>query len=381
MKWTMAYLILGLWGLGAVAEAQSASSISALKGPMEHPRRSWDGGWKASLSGQNYEDHQNSSALVNFRIETQFRYTLDNNLLLKVSPLARLQSGATQSSQGTLSPENKLYFREASATWRALPFAFLKAGALDQGETHTPLLLDSRPFPATRVSLLSKSSVSRFGVSAEAAVPTSVGLSTNQAEKESMPQLVSAQLRWQWTPSPLWETSIRAGVFEYRNLTTGIAADSYLLGNEADALSDTEYRFNKKYQGAEALIRSSFPLGGPLAGELALDGLQNSGAVAGENTAWRAGINIIYAWDLRTKWFGGIESFRVEPDAAVASFVDTRFSGTNRNGYAAEVGVEFGKSRSRIRAGLRESNLIYANDRQGKDRSMYIGLETGYAEF
>ncbi|MBX3041470.1 MAG: hypothetical protein KF789_12250 [Bdellovibrionaceae bacterium] len=373
-------LILGLVGFGVGAKAQTSQLKTQV--PSEGRKNSdWNGRWKFSLAGQDYDDQKTTSTLVNFRFEAMIRYYLSEDLLFKVTPMARLQSGTTQSSRGELSPENRIYFNEASATWRALSFAFLKAGALDQGESHTPLLVGSRPFPGARASLLFGDRTIRYGLVAETAIPTAVSLTTNQNEKEPTPTLSSAGLRFDWTDGDLWKFSAKAGAFEYKNLSTSIASSSFLLGNEVDAVSDTEFRFNKPYKGFEAMMKFEFPLFGSLDGSLHGEVVQNTSAPAKENLAWRAGGGLSMQWNSRLSLLLQGESFRIEPDAAVASFVDTGFSGTNRNGYRVESGIIFGKTRSKVLAGFSESNLIYVNDRQSRDRFVQIKLETGYADF
>lgn len=374
-------LMAVLFGAQAPAWAQTARLQTQVPRQNEPQLGGWEARWKLELAGQDYDNEQSASKLVNVRLQTTARYFLTEDLLFKISPTARLQSGATQSSQGELSPDNRVYVNEASATWRALPFTFLKAGAMDQGELHTPLVVGSRPFPGARLSFLFGDRHVRYGLVGETAIPTSVALTTNQSEKESTPTLNSVFLRFDWRGNEIWSASAKVGAFEFRNPNSAMAASGFLLGNEVDAVSDTEYRFNKDYRGLQAQFSVQFPLMGPFDGRLNAEAAQNTGAASGENQAWRAGGGVRGRWNARTDLLASGEVFRIEPDATIAGFVDSAYSGTNRNGYRFELGMAFGPRKTKVLVGFSESDLIYLNDRQSRDRFAQVKLEMGYADF
>ncbi|HRO67381.1 MAG TPA: hypothetical protein PL182_07445, partial [Pseudobdellovibrionaceae bacterium] len=75
-------LILSLAGIGGLAEAQTRP-LSQIKTQVpEAPRdRDWNGRWKFSLAGQDYDDQKTTSTLVNFRFEAMIRYYLSEDLL------------------------------------------------------------------------------------------------------------------------------------------------------------------------------------------------------------------------------------------------------------------------------------------------------------
>ncbi|MBX2986902.1 MAG: hypothetical protein KF802_03305 [Bdellovibrionaceae bacterium] len=353
-----------------------------LSAPAPAAAPDWVKQWRMELSGRDFDSRETSTKLVNFRFDLQLKYRLSEDVLLKIAPAARLQSGATQSSDGRLSPENKIYFREASALWRAGSFALLKAGALDMGETHSPLLLDPRPFPAARAQISYGDGDWRLSLLAEGAVPTTVGLNTNQGEKEPTPVFQSYSLRHDWKSGPLWKGMLRAGAFAFSALPTSLANDSRLLGNTVDTVSDTESRFRERYAGVEAQGELRFPLPGPVDGRLRASHVRNTSAPDGFNQASQFAADLTWRWDTRRDLLLGAEAFRAEPDAAVASFVQDAYSGTNRAGYRVDAGIAFGKRKAaRLVGGAGESQLIYQNSPQSRERFVIMKLETDYADF
>lgn len=188
------------------------------------------------------------------------------------------------------------------------------------------------------------------------------------------------QARLEWKNGPLWNATLRFGSFIYSNLPSGTSNDSAILGNTVLRLADSESAFIYQYQGYEALASVHFPLG-RWDGDFTTSGLENTAAPAGKNAAWMTKGRIKIPWNSKLDLLAGGEAYHIESDSAVASFVDDSYLGTNRNGYAAEAGVAFGKHKIRLVGHLGESDVIVQNDPQSRDQYFVLKLESDYADF
>lgn len=343
--------------------------------PLPRPG-AWDLHWGLALGGSDFESNESAKKIVNSRFDFDWRLRAHETFLLKVSPSLRLESGSVQSADGSLRADNGFQFREASASWTPFSRNLLQAGALDQSEMHTPLLVGDRPFPAARWTLSLPLESFWARLRAEGAVPTSTGLVTNQNEKESTPTLSSFGLRLGSESKRGFRIEGALNYFQYSSLPGSTAQESSLLGNTVDRLSETDSIFREAYRGIEASAFVIVPLAGTW--DLLAQGasVRNTAVESGMGDAWSAGAGARWGAARGVRWSAGAEAFRLEPDAAVATFVGADYRATNRQGYAVNLGVSWDREKFRVTSRLEDSDVIFINDPQSRERYFRLTLET-----
>ncbi len=370
------------WLPAASAQMQSRQKLQIVTGTKaKQPDDAWKARWKIGLSGSQSRSENTAAHLVDFSSDFDLKYFFDPSFYISISPSLQFQTGSTQSPDPGTQPANSVQFNEASANWKPTTWSHLLAGALDQGARHSRLLIGSRPFPGARSQLEFGEDKLLARVAAETAIPTSSSLSTNANQIEPTPSFNSAQLELEGKPSVRGHWLMGAGVFAYENLPSAMAYESSFRGNTVDRLTDTHSVFREHYRGVEGRVLADLPVIKRVSLKLNAEGLQNTAVQSGLNQAWAAGGGLGFRWDRSTDIAITGEAFRIEPDAAVASFISGDFGSTNRVGYAGELKLSFQKGRYNISTRAGESELIFVNSPQSRERFFLVRLETGYVDF
>jgi len=335
--------------------------------------------WRLRLSGSDVHDEQSQSKIVDIRAEFKARYLLSNSLQLDVQPTVRLQSGQTQSVDGADKPENKITLNQAAVHYLPVSALRFSAGALNQRHMHSEILLDRIAFPAARAEALLKTNNFKTSLALESAIPTSTSLSTNTKELEPTPSLntVALKFNWQAAKNLYWKTT--GGYFIYNNLPSSVAKQSGLLGNEVEKISDAQYAFTYKYEGYEASTEFEFPVFSALDINAGAEYVQNQKAPSEQNSAYRYYLNGEFHLSKNMDLTLGGGYFSVAPEAAVAYFNATGFE-TNRVGYSMESSLAFNKERFLIGVRYTDSEVMYSNAIQSREKTWFIKLETFYAD-
>lgn len=336
--------------------------------------------WKAGLSGQNSNGESGQSKLIDFRVAFKVNYKLNSSLSMDASPILKFQSGTQQTLNAADTADNRILLGQAALHYSPFSALSLSAGALNQGYFHSSLMVDEIPFPAARVEIGKREGFSRFSLIAETAIPTSSSLSTNTNEMEATPSLNSAALRFALESSrhQYWRTT--AGYFAYSQLPSSVAAQSYLLGNSVQKISDTEGSFLYRYQGLEAKSEGRWAAFHGVDLFAAIDYLQNTKAPSGLNRAYQYFAGTEFFFKKSISWSLGAGYFHIEPDATVAYFSANRYFNTNRVGYYAESYLNFHKDSFRLGLRYTEAEVMFESPVQSRERSVLLRLETSYAD-
>lgn len=370
--WTFCLTLI----LTAQSWAQGQVSLSA----SDHPYNDkFKASWRLSLSGSDRHDERSQAKLVDFRTEIKARYLLNNQLLLDVQPSLRLQSGQTQSVDGADKAENKIQLYQAAAHYAPFNNIQLSAGALNQETMHTRLLIDRIAFPAARLMGKIKTNGFSSSLALETAIPTSTSLSANTKELEPTPSLNSATLKMQISASPRQYAKASAGYFIYGNLPSAVAQQSNLLGNTVHELSSAQHKFAFDYAGYEASVEIKYPVFFAIDLFAGAEYIQNTKALA-ENSRGSniyAGTELYLKKDMQLVIEGSY--FSVAPDAAVAFFNAGGYE-TNRVGYAAETSLAFRKQGFKVGLKYIDSEVMFIDEAQTREKTLLIKLETFYAQ-
>jgi hypothetical protein len=366
---------LMVWTIQVQAQVLSTPRVSSEA--LLHPKK-FSANWRLSILGADRKDEDSQEKIVETRVDLRSRYVLTNDLVFQLDPTLRLESGQTQSYNGADKPENRIVLREASLSYNPASYMSLSAGALPQQRSHTRLLMDRLAFPSARLVLGPQKEDLRLMIFAESAIPTSNSMSTNTKELEPTPSLETLGLLTQ-IKSDFFDFKFGGNYYQFRNLPSAVAMDSRLLGNDVYRISDASYAFKYDYAGWEGLTSFGFWVLSQLKLSFEVEYLLNTQAPSDLNSAYSVLGAIEYnptpdlGYELNSKYF------HIEPEAAVSSFNVRRFE-TNRVGYQTEFYVNFKKHDFRLGLRFRESEVIYANTSQSREKMIALLLETFYAD-
>lgn len=306
-------------------------------------------------------------------IDGHFGYLIDENLKINLEPVVSFISGQ-QTSRDPQSPlTNSLYLNEASVEYNPSPLFMGRVGSLYQKDFLPGLAGYAKSFPALAVKVpveILKDQL--IEINLEAAVPTSSGLATNVSELESSTSLFAGTLNYTSVWSEHLTTKFSISHFVFNGLSSATVADSIPKGNTLIKVNSTSYIYAYKYSGNEAKINFDLLII-PNVG-VNFDGsfIKNQLAPTDLNSGYFVSLSIPIKIKSNDVFKPFIEHFRVESDAMVATFLDTRYGRTNRDGY--RYGIELERSNYNLQAIYAESKLIQINPFQSGDKSFFINL-------
>lgn len=376
----MKQLVFWTFSLTLILTAQSwAQGQNFMSASESSPSNKFDASWRLSLAGTDRHDERSQAKLVDFRTDIKARYLLSHQLLLDVQPSLRLQSGQTQSVDGADKAENKIQLYQAAAHYAPLNSLQISAGALNQETMHTRLLIDRIAFPAARLTGKMKVDGFASSLALETAIPTSSSLSANTKELEPTPSLNSAILKMQISASPRQYAKASAGYFIYGNLPSAVAQASNLLGNTVHELSSADHKFAYHYEGYEAAAEVKYPVFFAVDLFAGAEYIQNTKTLSeySRGTNLYVGTELYLKKDMQFVVEGSY--FSVAPDAAVAFFNAGGYE-TNRVGYAAETAFSFRKQGFKVGLKYIDSEVMFIDEAQTREKTLLIKLETFYAQ-
>lgn len=316
--------------------------------------------------------------IFSFRIYSDMRYRIADELILWVSPYLIFRTGSDQTTTGHSRSGTILIAKDASLIWTPFQWWQLRGGILDENYHHSFLLLEDQSFPAGRTTFYIGQEDLGASLVGEQAILTYTQDTNSANEIEATPTLQSAQVEAHYKFGRRNQLKLSAGYWQYDNLTSSIAAESMLNGNTVERKSDTYSVFAYKYQGLEARTRLELGIG-PLDWSLYSEAIVNSGAPKGMNTGWSAGNEFVYYGARARKYGLNFEYFHVEPDAAVSAFNAVEFDRSNRNGIMAMPYFKWGQKRqNKFSIRFVTSNLMYHNAPQSDTTQVRVRWETDY---
>lgn len=339
-------------------------------------RKDLNATWSAALGGMRSEDAlSNQQTQAVFSLTLNARYDLTPFLNLRVVPRAYSKNGHIQSDSATTGKSSGFDILEASTTLHDDEWIELSFGALNGSGYLSGLLVDEDlAFPALRAGLQAGTRDGSYaGLFAEAAVPTSSSLTTNSRDYERTPSFTAGGLRARWKERG-FSVGSRLAFFEYKNLPTGVATDSAVLGNTPALIDQTPFNeFAHEYRGLEGGANLRWEPTRSLGFEVGADGARNEAAPSGLNQAYVAR-GQVDLWTGPVKWSPRAEYFRVEPDAVVAYYNDWAYQ-ANRVGYSGGLEIQY-KRLFRTRFSGGERDVLFENTTQSRERFIAFSLET-----
>ncbi len=323
------------------------------------------------ISGFNIKEETLLSRGAATFIEGDFLYGIDTDLQLRLTPVASFISGQ-QTSRDPLSPlTNSIYLKEASVE-KKLGYDFsIKAGVLYQKEFLPSIAGYTKAFPGIGLLAPFKFQNHVFEIRAQGAVPASSGLASTSSELESSASLYSgtAFLKSNWTDTIA--TTISVSRFGFNKLSTSAAKESITRGNTVIRPTTDTNVFVYKYEGTEVTFGSDYRAEKAVFGILA-SFIRNDSAPKNINQGYFFSISPGLVLASKSIVRPIFEHYHVEADAMVASYSDTTYGRTNRDGY--RYGIAYDSNRYRVSFVYADSKLIKATPFQSADKTYFMNL-------
>ncbi|MBL7545830.1 MAG: hypothetical protein JNL11_18580 [Bdellovibrionaceae bacterium] len=353
-----------------------ASAEPLLKTSVQKPSN--ESRLRLMLRSNGYETQFEKADVFQFRVNYYLKYFVNPSIYLKVNPIARLNSGHVQSVNGAESLANRISIQNAGAYYEWMKESYLGIGILDQYEVFSALLIDDQiAFVAGQAKQSHVTGPWTFSAFSQSAIPNTESSTTDQNGKESTPMLTSVGVSSTWSPNERNTTHAKASYFKYSQIPTSVSTASVIGGNtSADfRISETQRAFKYEYYGLDTEInfrrhlhKSAYLLG-------SASFLENQGAPKGINQGYRygggAGINILTHNELELSGY----SFRIESDAALASYANTDYFRTNHLGYEFLASWKNVKQNFRVSFAFVDLRLIVENPAQSDGKIYFLRFE------
>jgi hypothetical protein len=331
--------------------------------------------WNLKLSGTNAED-QNSNQKSQFTLSAGLKFdkSFSDFFKIRVNSEAKSTSGYIQSQESEKPEGSQIRLKHGSADLFYKSYLGLSAGALNQQETHSSLLVDDRAFPAIKATAQNQSYESNgfaAGAHMMGAVPTSTTLSNEARDKETTPSFASAGFKTSWS-DPVLKAQLQINSFQYKNIPLAISTNSAQKGNSVRSISQTSYEFTYQFEGLEALLEVRFDLNKNIAFKNKFAGLKNNRADETKNQGYSNELSSEISFDQWTL-IPSYTFFRVESDAAIADYNDSEIN-TNRVGYKGGLALKW-KQILKFSVNMGERTAILESLSQPRDRFMSLNVE------
>ncbi len=280
---------------------------------------------------------QVESRVVGLYLRLNSTYQLTPTMKFKLDAGALLETGTDRSLWvSEFSPDQQVVLEEASFNWSPFQYFELNLGALNQVGHDLPTLVADNAFAGVRETFkLGLGEGRSLELSSQQALPSNQTLSNRLGSVESgTPKFFLHRVALK-LDGDLLALKLYAGLFEFQDLSEGVAQQSRFLGNTVTGISASNARFTYSYKGQffggelkwYLSDQMNFKLKGHLlenadAPELRSKARYAEGAFTYQNLTFR------------------LASFRLESDATVAFYNSKVFGHNNREGLLAGLGYK-----------------------------------------
>ncbi|MGE0526675.1 MAG: hypothetical protein AB7P49_06395 [Bdellovibrionales bacterium] len=345
------------------------------------PVRPWTGEWNFQIGGLSFEEGKDEGAAAFLYFSTRFEYRFSSLLKARVKPQLQMYSSRVQERYDNDFSESRVRMDEAHLAFQPVQQLELRAGAIDQGELSSPLLVaNSRAFPGFQEILSQTWGNYRLGVMAQQVVPTSYSLNTEREREEELPTFLTESLHVSAREFDNLDLDLSVGRYHWSDLPDKVAFESARVGNRVAGEVAPGARFLSGFDGLFLSSRACWcgPSWLGLVGEF--QRVHNSEAPPSMADAqmWGLGPRLNFGrheLDLRYR------SYFVESDATVANYNRAMLGHTNRIGDNIEARLDFKEQKFAIVGEWVNARTLRESSTQKTLTSYYIGVETHYAPF
>ncbi len=299
---------------------------------------------EAGIAALTVDDQQTEARVVSFSMFGNIKQTVLTDLEAQVIAGAILETGSNESLfVDEFKPRQDLVLKEASLNYSPIEQIVLKAGALNQGEYNSPLLLTDSAFVGAKESLNFEIADYRFGFFLAQSVPSNHFLTNRLGSvDEGAPSLLMEGISMHLGGDVMFFKA-QAMRFKYNNLSANVAYNSQFLGNSTGGSSTSTTFFLYDFQGYNANFNLGFNLGEELSIGFKGQYLYNDKAPDNRNTGYLLGFNFEY---------GGfkldLEYFDNQSDSAPAFYNSALYGHNDRDGYGGGLTWTLSKEATQI---------------------------------
>lgn len=341
------------------------------------PKKISENSLDLSLRALSSENDFAKSNVFDLKVKYFSVYNINPFIFFDLNPVAQLQSGQIQSIDANDKLENKLSVLNAAVYFSWLPSSHFALGVLNSQKIYSPLLVGEKGFFTAELKQSFAFNSWKMGAKTSASIPNSESAVSDQNEKESTPFLTSATVFSEWKVNSKNQTLFSIQYFKYSQIPNSISTESIQNGNTPNdfKISETERSFKYDYEGfssslsfTRSLIRNLYLMGDASA-------LQNQKAPESLNKAYFAngglGISLNKLYDIEANM--GI--YRVEPDAIIAYYGNSRFFKANHQGYELTSTFIMRKEKFKISFSMNDAKLVYENPSQSNEKFYFLKFE------
>ena len=303
--------------------------------------------------------------LVN--LEMPFSETLKLNLGVG----ALLETGSNNSFIIDEYAPNRLWLlQEAAFEWTPLNFISFEAGAIDQSDYGSPLLVTSSAFLGARQTIsLNFGEKHSLYLKFLEAIPNNINLNqrigvVQDGTPSYMMQTLGLQLN-----GDILSIKVESSRFAYNSLSTGIAFQSQFLGNSVSGGSALNSSFLYGFSGFNLHEQTTLMLTESFGIEFELQYLYNEKAPEERNKG------ILYEVELLMgNWEIGGSFFRNESDSSPAYYNSKNYSHNNHEGFTTSLEYEDDKEQREIELVYVDSSPIQFNTFQSDTKKVILNI-------
>ena len=257
-----------------------------------------------------------------------------DTLRLDLSVGAILETGSNNSFIIDEYAPNRLWLlRRAAIEWNPYSFLSFEAGAIDQGDYGSLLLVTSSAFLGFRQSLaLELSENHSFYIKLLQAIPNNINLNQRIGVVQDGTPSYMMQTLGMDLEGDLLSLKIEGSRFAYNSLSTGIAFQSQFLGNSVRGGSALNSDFIYGFAGYNFMGSTTFMFTDQVGVEFEMQYLYNEKAAEARNKGHLYEAEIILgSWEIG----GGV--FRNESDSSPGYYNSKAYSHNNHEGFSAKI--------------------------------------------
>lgn len=288
---------------------------------------------EAGLSATTVDDQQTEARVVSFSMFANVKQTIVEGLEASVIAGAVLETGSNESLfVDEFKPRQDLVLKEASLNYNPIEQLSIKAGALNQGEYESPLLLTDSAFVGAKEALNFQVGDYSFGIFLSQSVPSNHFLTNRLGSvDEGAPSLLMEGFKMHLAGDVMYFKA-QAMRFKYNNLSANVAYNSQFLGNSTGGSSTSTTFFLYDFQGYNANFTLGFNIGEDFGLNIRGEYLYNDKAPDGRNSGHLLAIGFEF---VNIRIVG--EYFDNESDSSPAFYNSPLYGHNDRNGYGGGI--------------------------------------------
>jgi hypothetical protein len=266
---------------------------------------------------------------------------------------------------------NRLWLlQKAALEWTPFSFLSLEAGAIDQSDYGSPLLVTSSAFLGLRQTIsLNLSDHHSFYLKLLQAIPNNINLNqrigvVQDGTPSYLMQTVGMDLE-----GDLLALKVEASKFSYNSLSTGIAFQSQFLGNSVSGGSALNSDFLYGFSGYNFRGSTIFMITDYFGLELGMQYLYNDKAPEARNKGHLYEADVILG-----NWVIGASAFRNESDSSPAYYNSKAYSHNNHEGFTTSLEYRNSQEQRQVEFVYVDSSPIQFNTFQSDTKKVVLNI-------